>query len=89
MKMLPQIQVIFFEENNHVIAQGLEVDICAWGDTKEEAKLAFLFVLAAEIRLHSEKGGSIMDIGPAPQNFFKYAGQNDLFSTTPILSDAS
>lgn len=64
-----EIQVLFYVENEHVIAQGLEVDICAWGKTHKEAREKFHVLLSAEAIAQNEKGSSLDNIGPAPKTF--------------------
>lgn len=64
--MTGEIRVIVFESDNMFIAQCLEVDVAAQGKTEEEALRRLKVVLRLEIKEAEARGGSVLDLGPAP-----------------------
>ena len=73
-----EIQVLFFQAEGQIFAQGLEIDICSWGETKEEALDDFYKTVMLETADRKKDGGSIRDIGPAPEKFLRFADMNNL-----------
>lgn len=60
------------------IAQGLEVDICAQGDTEQLARSNFkasVFLEAGDV-----DDGDVFKIGPAPKKFFDLWEQDEVLS---------
>ena len=84
-----EIQVLFYKADNQIFCQGLEIDICAWGDTKEKALDDFYKTVMLETFDRQKDGGSIRDIGPAPDKFLKFADLNNLSSVIVIHVDNS
>ena len=63
--------VLFFREDAMWVAQGLEYDIAAQGETLAEAKAAFAGSFAAQIAvaLHHDED-PLADFGKAPQEYW-------------------
>ena len=68
-----QIQVLIYEEHQYFVIQGLELDICAWAKTAKRARENFITLYNIEKTYREKQGGSIDDIGPAPDFFFEQA----------------
>ncbi|NJM30563.1 MAG: hypothetical protein HC855_11070 [Rhizobiales bacterium] len=60
------IRVIFFQDGDAWLAQGLEHDICVQADTLDELYGRF----EVAVRLESEPSGNLDHIGEAPKHFF-------------------
>lgn len=67
---MPDIDTVTYEQSGHHIVQGLQYDICAVGSTKEKAQENFELIVLAEKSSREKEGGSLADIGPAPQEFW-------------------
>ncbi|RWC13942.1 MAG: hypothetical protein E5W53_05330 [Mesorhizobium sp.] len=61
------IRLVVFKDGDHYIAQALEVDIAAQGDTPEEASRRLGIALNAEARDAKAEGRNLLDLGPAPE----------------------
>lgn len=77
-----RIRVIFFEDGDHWLAQGLESDICVQADRLEDLYDRF------DLAVRLEEQDDFERIGPAPQYFFdlwdKKAGN---FTPTSVPDD--
>jgi len=71
------LRVVIYPEDEFIIAQGLELDICAWGKSEEEAFDNFSVLMRLEKGLREKDGGNLSDIGPAPDRFFDYWSDNN------------
>lgn len=67
--MNPAIRVVVFKDGDLFIAQALEVDVAAQGQTAEEATTRLQRALRTEAREMASAGRSLFDIGPAPVPF--------------------
>lgn len=80
------VRVLLFRDGAQFVAQSLEVDYCAAGDSIEEAKENFLRGFAATIDLNLRKFGTLANmIEPAPAKYFQqfYAIADD-FAPAPM-----
>lgn len=71
------LRYIVFCDDGLWIAQGLEFDICAQGESLEEACDRFGATVRAEENDAQAEGKSLQDIGPAPKHFFEKWNQGD------------
>lgn len=71
------LRYIVFADSGFWIAQGLEADICAQGNSVQEACARFEATARAEAQEASEEGRSFFDIGPGPDRFFTLWNQCD------------
>ena len=62
------MRVIIFKEGDVWLAQGLEHDICARGNSLAEVKVMFNLTVKAE---QEERNGDLSDIEAAPEYFHK------------------
>ncbi len=69
MDTLNEIRVVAFQEGDKFVAQALEVDVCAQGNTPDEALKRLKVALKLEAMEAVSEGRSILDLGPAPQPF--------------------
>jgi hypothetical protein len=65
--MSKTIRVIFYQEGNAWLAQGLEHDICVQAETLHELYGRF----EVAVRLEADTEGDLDHIGKAPEHFFK------------------
>jgi len=66
------VRVLLLRDGRHVVAQGLDVDYCAAGDSLAEAKENFTRGFIATIEANLREFGSIDSlIAPAPAEFFR------------------
>ena len=63
-----RLRVLMFRGVNHWLAQGLELDICAQGPTRDIVLARFRRTLRAEIFIRFQEAAE--PIKPAPQRFF-------------------
>ena len=56
------LQVIVAPEGRSWVAQGLEIDYAAAGDTERQARLAFLAGLGATAQAHLERNGNLAEL---------------------------
>lgn len=63
------IRVITFKEGDLFVAQALEVDVCAQGETREEADKRLIALIHTEAQEAKANGRTLFDIGPAPHPF--------------------
>lgn len=76
------VRVLIYREGEVFIAQGLEVDICAQGDTPEVAKRRFGIALRAEAEEAWRHNRDLFDaVGPAP-SFVHAMFDNECFDRT-------
>lgn len=67
--MAEQFRVVVVKDEDMFVAQCLEVDISAQGNTVDEAVNRLKVVFNAEIEDARVSGSDIRDIGPAPETF--------------------
>jgi hypothetical protein len=77
--MDPKITTVAFEEDGQWVVQGLERDICAQGETEQDAMDRFLLA----VRLEKQEPGGIERIPPAPEGFWLLHNFNSA-STPPL-----
>lgn len=66
------VRVLLFPEGTHIVAQGLDVDYCAAGESLADAQANFIRGFEATIEANLREFGSIDHlIEPAPAVFFK------------------
>lgn len=87
MSNVKEIQVLFYQDNDQIVAQGLEVDICGWGQTREAALQDFITSMVIEILMREKDGGCLDDIGPAPQKFLKFLDVNTGLHRVPVSAE--
>jgi hypothetical protein len=74
---LGSLRVVVVQDGPFWVAQGIEIDYCAQGDTEESVRDNFLSGLAATIKRHLERFGEIERLlKVAPKEFWEYAKQN-------------
>jgi hypothetical protein len=79
------LRVLLFQEGDHWIAQGLEVDYTAAGDSVNDVRMRFEQGLGLTIGAHLEKYDSLDRLlKPAPAEIWKmfYECNQDLDATT-------
>ena len=72
------IRFIVFRDEQIWVAQGLEVDICAQADSAEGAAELFGATVRCESKEMAAEGGSLSDIGKAPDAFFELWNAGDV-----------
>lgn len=72
---MPKMDTVIYEENGNYIVQGLQYDIVSFGATEAQALKDFELTVRAERHFREANGGSLEDIGPAPQQFWDKAGK--------------
>lgn len=72
---MPKMDTVIYKENGKYIVQGLQYDIVSFGATETEALQDFELTVRAERHFREANGGSLEDIGPAPQQFWDKAGK--------------
>ena len=74
--------VLFFREDAMWVAQGLEYDITAQGETLADAKAAFVASFVAQVAVALHHGEEpLADFGKAPQNYW------DMLDIAEALAD--
>ena len=68
--MTHELYVLLFREGGYWLAQGLQLDLAAQGRTVQEARLAFVQILAAQIRL-----GRLDTVSAAPAEYWAMWGR--------------
>ena len=68
---MSQLNVLFIKEDNIWVAQCLQYDIAAQGQTIADTQRAFEYALAAEVSYLSKKGQSLDAIPAAPKFYWE------------------
>lgn len=67
---MDKLDVVLIDDGNVHIAQCLQYDIAAQGDTIDDAKRAFEYAVAAEIGYMLATGRTLADLPAAPRCYW-------------------
>jgi hypothetical protein len=67
--MSAKLRVLMLKDDDLFIAQALEIDICAQGETETEAAMRLQAAIVAEEDEAKKRGRTLAAIGPAPRKY--------------------